>query len=133
MKFILNINGTNDRTKNFEFDMMVATVLRELADNLVQDNAATGTRHPLVNADGESYGFWMFDDSKKFSLFWLSGERQVIDAEPGMKFEDAFTAAGYGGGAARALDFYSTGDDDSYVFNKDTRSWDKKEPIIKTK
>ena len=40
---------------------------------------------------------------KKFVLYWLSGEQQIVE---GHDIADAFRRAGYGGGAVRALDYY---------------------------
>lgn len=40
---------------------------------------------------------------KKFRLHWLTGDIEIIE---GTDIADAFTHAGYGGGAARALDWY---------------------------
>lgn len=40
---------------------------------------------------------------KKFKLFWLDGSTEIIR---GTSISDAFTMAGYGAGALRALDYY---------------------------
>lgn len=40
---------------------------------------------------------------KKFKLHWLTGDIEIIE---GTDIADAFTHAGYGGGAARALDWH---------------------------
>ena len=40
---------------------------------------------------------------KKFRLHWLSGRTEEIT---GTSIADAFTKAGYGAGAMRALDWY---------------------------
>lgn len=63
---------------------------------------------------------------KKFTLYWLDGKRQVITGE---SIEQAYTQAGYGAGAVRAVDFYIEGDNHEYDWNKEKRSWDRKEPL----
>lgn len=130
MKFILNINSDNDRSKNFDFDDAVKLILKEVAASIDENNPRTGVVNDITDAHGNTIGAWMFDDKKHFTLFWLSGDRQVIDAEPGMKFEDAATAAGYGGGAMRALDFYAAGDSHDYEYDKKQRQWVSKVPVI---
>lgn len=58
---------------------------------------------------------------KEFTLFWLAGDSEVIK---GSDIADAFRRAGYGGGALRALDFYSTGNvENEYVWDKENRRW----------
>jgi hypothetical protein len=61
----------------------------------------------------------------KFTLYWLSAERQVIEGDT---IEDAFTKAGYGNGATKALDFYAVGEDDSYYWDNSISQWVKKLP-----
>lgn len=61
----------------------------------------------------------------KFTLFWLTGESQIVI---GLNISDAMNNAGIGNGALRALDFYSSGDKtEDYTWNKERRSWDKKQ------
>lgn len=40
---------------------------------------------------------------KKFKLYWLTGEEEEIQGDD---IADAFTHAGYGAGAIRALDYH---------------------------
>ena len=40
---------------------------------------------------------------KTFKLYWLSGKTETIEGD---SISDAFTHAGYGQGAVRALDWY---------------------------
>ena len=56
----------------------------------------------------------------KFTLYWLAGEREVVE---GRDIGEAMTLAGYGGGAARALDFWSYGEDHKYEWNTADRQW----------
>lgn len=63
---------------------------------------------------------------KQFTLYWLDGKRQVL---PGEAIEHAFTQAGYGAGAIRAVDFYMEGDNREYEWNKAKHSWDRKVPL----
>lgn len=63
---------------------------------------------------------------KQFTLYWLDGKRQVLTGED---IEHAFTYAGYGAGAIRAVDFYFEGDNHEYVWNKTKHSWDRKDPL----
>lgn len=55
----------------------------------------------------------MSNDDKTFTIFWLSGNKEVVT---GPTIEEAFSRAGYGGGAIRAIDFFSEGEDDQYSF-----------------
>jgi hypothetical protein len=64
---------------------------------------------------------------KQFTLYWLDGKHQVVTGET---IEQAFTTAGYGAGALKAVDFYIDGDNHEYDWNKEQRSWVRKEPII---
>jgi len=41
-----------------------------------------------------------------YTIYWLSGQKEVVK---GNTFTVAFAAAGYGGGAIRAVDFYEVG------------------------
>lgn len=133
MKFILHINGEqNTREPGESVDEAVQRILKETSVAVFNDNSRTGAKNNITNSQGDVIGFWMFDTRKEFTLFWIGGKRDVIAAEAGETFEDAFTNAGYSNGAVCALDFYSNGDDKSYEYNKQSNIWDKKEPVIKT-
>lgn len=56
----------------------------------------------------------------KFTLYWKTGDREVVE---GRTAGQAMTLAGYGGGAARALEFWAQGDNRDYVWNKEAREW----------
>lgn len=59
----------------------------------------------------------------KFYLYWLNGQYEEIEGET---IEQAFSNAGYGGGAIRALDFFSkTPNDGKYYFKVGT--WHNRE------
>lgn len=58
-----------------------------------------------------------------YTLFWRDGTSGVIKGESP---EDAFTKAGYGGGAFSAIDFYSEGVDLGYYRDHDLKEWVKK-------
>jgi len=55
---------------------------------------------------------------KKFTLWWLNGNREVVS---GRTLNDAMNRAGYAHGAVMALDFYSRGDSDKFV--RGEQSW----------
>lgn len=57
---------------------------------------------------------------KKFTLFWLDGKREVVE---GLDIADAFRRAGYGGGAAAAVDWYANGDVSTHHWNHQLRCW----------
>lgn len=59
-------------------------------------------------------------DHKPYTVYWLGGNRQIIW---GASIENAFTLAGYGGGAVNAVDFYKEGLDCSYYRDADTKQW----------
>lgn len=61
---------------------------------------------------------------KTFTLFWLNGKSETAEGET---IDKAFTNAGYGNGALRALDFYADGDvRDEWEFDKEKRTWKSK-------
>jgi len=61
---------------------------------------------------------------KIFTLFWLTGDSQIVE---GYDIANAITSAGYGGGAMGALDFWSPGDKrEDYVWNKEAHTWRSK-------
>lgn len=57
----------------------------------------------------------------EFSIFWRDGTRQVIE---GRDITDAFNKH-YSAGALAALDFYSSGNDEGWVWSKEEREWRK--------
>lgn len=60
----------------------------------------------------------------RYMLYWRGGSSEIV---AGTSIEDAFSKAGYGGGAVGALDFYMPHYHrlPSYEWNKGTREWDK--------
>ncbi|HCI57898.1 MAG TPA: hypothetical protein DFH96_03870 [Bacteroidetes bacterium] len=60
---------------------------------------------------------------EKIRLYWLNGKTEVIE---GNTAAEAFTKAGYGAGALKALDFYDLGETQSYEYNK-AKGWVKKQ------
>ena len=60
---------------------------------------------------------------KDFIVYWRYGEYSTMN---GKTIEEAFTKAGYGGGAIAAVDFYNQGSEPCYVWNKDEHEWIKK-------
>ena len=62
------------------------------------------------------------NDDPKFTLYWRTGKREVVQ---GRTIAEAMTLAGYGGGAARALDFYASGDNMEYKWVESNREWVK--------
>ncbi|QBX06536.1 hypothetical protein H1O16_gp123 [Burkholderia phage BcepSaruman] len=63
------------------------------------------------------------DYPSQYTLYWLDGHRKVILG--GATFAQSFTNAGYGAGALRALDFYASGDDNSYTWSPTKRDWER--------
>ena len=57
-----------------------------------------------------------------YKLYWRDGKSELA---AGDNIADAFRRAGLSSGAMASLDFYSENPDDEYVFNKNTREWDK--------
>ena len=55
---------------------------------------------------------------KEYILYWGSGEKQTVTGE---SIEDAFSKAGYEGGAIRALDFYEEAE------HSDPNEWEFKD------
>lgn len=65
----------------------------------------------------------------KFTIYWLDGTKSVIEGET---VHEAFSAAGYNGGAVRAVDWYENGVNDDYVWNPEKKAWDKKTTAVTT-
>jgi hypothetical protein len=61
-----------------------------------------------------------------FTLYWIDGKRQVI---AGPTIEQAFTAAGYGAGAVKVVDWYDNGISETHYWHKGERKWIKYEPL----
>ena len=59
----------------------------------------------------------------KYTFYWLTGKREVLE---GNSPEDALNQAGYGQGALKALDFWAHDNDNGYVWNAKTKTWDTK-------
>lgn len=60
------------------------------------------------------------DNDKYFTLYWLNGTKNVIK---GLTIEEAFTRAGYGGGAVGALDWYDNGISETHWYDKNAKEW----------
>jgi hypothetical protein len=57
----------------------------------------------------------------KYTIFWLDGKCEVLE---GNNLEDAFSKAGYGAGAVRAIDFTGKGDiSKDYEWDSDSKDW----------
>lgn len=65
------------------------------------------------------------ETKKTFYLFWRFGKKEKVE---GTDIAAAFNNAGYGGGAIRALDFYS--EKDSHEWNAEQKAWENKEAVI---
>ena len=61
----------------------------------------------------------------KFTIYWKNGKREVITGET---IEDAFSKAGYGGGAVHAIDFYMDGEDTNY--ERIGKEWVRTTPVF---
>lgn len=75
----------------------------------------------IRNSIGEAFQIYRF--------YWLDGTTNTI---AGRSEKDAFRRAGYGGGAAAAIDFISSNPDIEYVWDKPNRTWTRITPIIDT-
>jgi hypothetical protein len=60
------------------------------------------------------------EGDKLFTLFWLDGKREVV---VGKDIANAFSRAGYGGGARAALDWYDGGATDTHVYSHAEKTW----------
>lgn len=67
------------------------------------------------------------DEDLYFTIYWLGGSRNVVH---GKSIEDAFTRAGYGGGAVNAIDWYDNGISETHWYDKDAKEWKKYEPKV---
>lgn len=59
---------------------------------------------------------------QKFTLYWRTGDRQVVEG-CGDTPADACNRAGIGGGAIGALDFWARGENTEYEWNAQEREW----------
>ena len=58
---------------------------------------------------------------RRYVIFWLDGKKTDIE---GNDERDAFTRAGYGSGAVRAVDFISYKEtENNYSWDKERHSW----------
>lgn len=60
---------------------------------------------------------------KKFTFFWITGDRDVYEGETAF---DAFKKAGYASAALGAVDVWDEGDSNRYEWNKSSRKWELK-------
>jgi hypothetical protein len=60
--------------------------------------------------------------NKPFTIWWKGGKREVIY---GPTIEDAFSKAGYGGGAVAAVDWYDRGDVNTHQWCSVTKNWQR--------
>ena len=59
-----------------------------------------------------------------FTAYWLDGKKEKLEGD---SIAQAFTNAGYRGGALRALDFHMAGESDDYEYKNNRWEWtDKK-------
>ncbi len=56
----------------------------------------------------------------KFTFFWKTGHRDVLEGETA---RDAFLGAGYGGDALRAVECWAHGDNHDWDWDKNTETW----------
>ena len=67
----------------------------------------------------------MTDKKTQWTLYWLTGERQVVEGD---QIHTAMNNSGIGAGALAALDFYREGaEDHGYRWSSDDRRWTKEE------
>lgn len=59
---------------------------------------------------------------KWFTIYWLDGTTSCVCGE---SIEQAFNHAGYGGGAARAIDWYDEGISTTHWYDKEKKTWVK--------
>lgn len=65
---------------------------------------------------------------KNFIIYWFDGTTSSIK---GNSIEDAFTKAGYGAGAVRAVDFYEEGTENTnYEYSKKEHTWKRIVPVF---
>lgn len=65
-------------------------------------------------------------DKNYFTLYWIDGKRQIIS---GPTIEQAFSAAGYGAGAVKVVDWYDNGVSETHYYDKNKKEWVKYEQL----
>ena len=65
------------------------------------------------------------DEKNRYTIYWLGGTRSVIKGDT---VEQAFTLAGYGRGATRAVDWYDDGITETHYWDKENKEWIKYNP-----
>ncbi len=66
------------------------------------------------------------DTRNRYTLYWRDGRRTIVIGDT---IEDAFSKAGYGGGAVGALDWYDEGVSETHRWDKAQKTWVRFEPI----
>ena len=67
---------------------------------------------------------WARTNKQVFQLYWKTGDHEEISGDT---IADAFSLAGYSGGALSALDFYDDNPVKNYDWNTNTKTWVHKE------
>jgi len=62
-------------------------------------------------------------DTTQFTVYWPNGVREVIR---GWSLANALEHEGYGQSAKLSIQIHREGNDDNYVWNQQTKSWEKK-------
>jgi endogenous inhibitor of DNA gyrase (YacG/DUF329 family) len=123
--FCSNRKTNNTTDMNETLNDALETVL-----DLARNHAITEDEFESTNYIEDFFVNHVFDDDDgeetefKFTLYWLDGKREVITS-PVNDIARAMTLAGYSNGVVRALDFYTSGDDDNYFWNHLNRKWFK--------
>lgn len=97
-----------------------------LSDGLYLSEWETGYEAGIREALGhiESLQVEEAPTTNTYTLFWRTGQRQLVQ---GTDPVDAMNNAGIGGGALPALDFWSQGDDQEWIWNKENKNWERKD------
>lgn len=90
---------------------------RRLAFRVARTGAMEGVESYVLVSELEDVA-----QPPSWALYWRDGRKQVIT---GSSIEQAFSRAGYGGGAIHALDFYERVVDGgrNWVWNSERREW----------
>lgn len=67
------------------------------------------------------------DPNKKFTFYWLDGQRSVL---VGATVAKAYSNAGYHGSPSALVDWYDEGETDTHDWDSDIRQWVCREPIL---
>lgn len=98
---------------------MTDSMLARAIVSLLQENSKTKADTALFFSKELARRLEM----KMFTFYWKDGSKNILE---GNSPEDALNRDGFGGGAIRALDFHVKGTDFNYLWDREKKTWKRK-------